>query len=148
MNTRIYLLVICHCINIFIIIMEQKQWIEQKQWRWSNGIPYEKSSIKKVEKSVEDKVMELETVKEESYSVCHNPALSNCNETMYSRNDIVNRREETYNKMALRTMSNQINQNPFLLNCDYVNDLITQDKYMKPINTTFEKVKTDHPTIN
>ena len=140
-----YLLVICHCINIFIIIiMEQKQWIEQKQWRWSNGIPYEKSSIiKTVEKSVEDKVMEL---KEESYSVCHNPALSNCNETMYSRNEIVNRREETYNKMALRTMSNQINQNPFLLNCDYVNDLTTQDKYMKPINTTFEKVKTDNKT--
>ena len=126
--------------------------MEQKQWRWSNGIPYEKSSIKKVEESVEDKVMVMETknniVKEESYSVCHNPALSNCNETMYSRNEIVNRREETYNKMALRTMSNQINQNPFLLNCDYVNDLITQDKYMKPINTTFEKVKTDHPTIN
>ncbi len=109
--------------------------MEQKQWRWSNGIPYEKSSVIK---KVEDKVMEL---KEESYSVCHNPALS-INETMYSRNDIVNRREETYNKMALRTMSNQINQNPFLLNCDYVNDLTTQDKYMKPINTTFEKVKT------
>jgi hypothetical protein len=122
--------------------------MEQKQWRWSNGIPYEKSSIKKVEESVEDKVMVMETknniVKEESYSVCHNPALSNCNETMYSRNDIVNRREETYNKMALRTMSNQINQNPFLLNCNYTNDLMTQDKYMKPINTTFEKVKTDN----
>jgi hypothetical protein len=119
----------------------QNQCTEQKQWRWSNGIPYEKSSIlKKVEKSVEDKVI----VEEESYSVCYNPALSKCNETMYSRNEIVNRREETYNKMALRTMSNQINQNPFLLNCDYVNDLTTQDKYMKPINTTFEKVKTDH----
>jgi hypothetical protein len=122
---------------------QQKQWIEQKQWRWSNGIPYEKSSIIK---KVEDKVMEMETKnniseEEKSYSVCHNPALS-INETMYSRNEIVNRREETYNKMALRTMSNQINQNPFLLNCDYVNDLTTQDKYMKPINTTFEKMKT------
>jgi hypothetical protein len=123
---------------------QQKQWIEQKQWRWSNGIPYEKSSIIK---KVEDKVMEMETKnniseEEEPYSVCYNPALSKCNETMYSRNEIVNRREETYNKMALRIMSNQINQNPFLLNCDYVNDLSTQDKYMKPINTTFEKVKT------
>jgi hypothetical protein len=114
--------------------------MEQKQWRWSNGIPYEKSSIKKViEKTIEDKV---ENKMEDS--VCHNPALSTCNETLYSRNDFVNRREETYNKMSLRTMSNQINQNPFLLNCDYVNDLMTQDKYMKPINTTFEKVKTDN----
>lgn len=131
------LLVICHCINIFIIII-----MEQKQWRWSNGIPYEKSSIKKV---IEEKVIVNEEEKEEeSYSVCHNPALSNCNETMYSRNDIVNRREETYNKMSLRTMSNQINQNPFLLNCDYANDLMTQDKYMKPINTTFEKVKNNN----
>lgn len=118
--------------------------MEQKQWRWSNGIPYEKTSIKKaIEKKVEEKV-ENKIAEEESYSVCHNPALSNCNETLYSRNDIVNRREETYNKMSLRTMSNQINQNPFLLNCDYVNDLMTQDKYMKPINTTFEKVKIDN----
>ena len=106
-----------------------------KEWRWSNGIPYEKSPLKPP-KVIEEPVFEDETPLE--ISICHTFGVG---DTTFSRNEGSNRREETYSKMAEREMSNKVNQNPFLMNANYVNDLMTQDKYMKPVNTTFETVK-------
>jgi hypothetical protein len=52
----------------------------------------------------------------------------------------MNKREETYNKMATREMVGQIGMNPFSNN-NYLTDVITQDNYLKPVSTTFEKEK-------
>lgn len=64
-----------------------------------------------------------------------NQIMSNC-ETIHSR-DTNNRREDTYIRMAGREMFNKITQNPFLLGNDYVSDIVNQDQYLKPTNSTF-----------
>jgi hypothetical protein len=112
------------------------------EWKWSNGISYNKSSRRIVELT-NDNTPDPTPPVDESNAIRQSldDQLGSYNETLFSRNDGGNRREETYSKMADREMINQINQNPFLLNTDYVNDLATQDKYLKPISTTFEKVK-------
>jgi hypothetical protein len=112
------------------------------EWKWSNGISYNKSSRRIVELTNNDtEIIESTTNDSNAIRQSLDDQLGSYNETLFSRNDGGNRREETYSKMADREMINQINQNPFLLNTDYVNDLATQDKYLKPISTTFEKVK-------
>jgi len=118
-----------------------------KEWKWSNVIPYEKSSRKQIIQDAKNEV-ELELEQEEEQQQQQNAISQSLNshafsygETLFSRNESGNRREESYSKMAEREMGNKINQNPFLINADYVNDLMTQDKYMKPVNTTFETVK-------
>lgn len=117
-----------------------------KEWKWSNGIPYEKSGRRQIIQDAKNDVeLEVEQEKEEQQQNAISQSLNShafsYGETLFSRNESGNKREETYSKMAEREMGNKINQNPFLMNADYVNDLMTQDKYMKPINTTFETVK-------
>ena len=122
-----------------------------KEWKWSNGIPYEKSSRRQIIQDVKNEVeLELEQQQQDqeeqqqqqnAISQSLNSHAFSYGETLFSRNESGNKREETYSKMAEREIGNKINQNPFLMNADYVNDLMTQDKYMKPVNTTFETVK-------
>jgi hypothetical protein len=113
-----------------------------KEWKWSNGISYEKSSRKQIIQEVETQVEEhVEQQIENAICQSLNVQAFSYGETMFSRNESGNKREETYSKMAEREIGNKINQNPFLTNADYVNDLMTQDRYMKPVNTTFETVK-------
>jgi len=50
-----------------------------------------------------------------------------------------NKREETYTKMSEREIMGQIGQNPFLPNHNYLNDIVTQDQFLKPVSTTTEK---------
>jgi hypothetical protein len=109
-----------------------------KEWKWSNGIPYEKSSRIQIVKEEEEPNLEEKNVENAICQSLNSHAFS-YGETLFSRNESGNRREETYSKMAEREIGNKINQNPFLTNADYVNDLMTQDKYMKPVNTTYEK---------
>ena len=61
---------------------------------------------------------------------------------MFSRNQNVNgtRREDIDIKMADREMLAQRGVNPFL-QTSYVNDIVTRDMFLKPINTTQGKVK-------
>jgi hypothetical protein len=116
----------------------------KREWKWSNGQPYEKSNLTPNREEISISTQVSDEIKETSANaICQslNGQAYSYGETLFSRNEHGNRREETYSKMAERKMTNQVNQNPFLLNCDYVNDLMTQDKYMKPVNTTFEKVK-------
>jgi hypothetical protein len=58
-------------------------------------------------------------------------------------NDIkpLNKREDNYNRMSEREMFGQINQNPFLVTNKYIDDLMVQDKFLKPICTSMEKEK-------
>ena len=51
----------------------------------------------------------------------------------------LNKREDNYNKMSEREMFGQINQNPFLVQNNYLDDLMNQEKFLKPISTTSEK---------
>ena len=61
-------------------------------------------------------------------------------------NDIkpLNKREDNYNRMSEGgggEMFGQINQNPFLVTNKYIDDLMVQEKFLKPICTSMEKEK-------
>ena len=45
------------------------------------------------------------------------------------------KREEASEKISERHLMGQLTQNPFLLNSDYVADLMVQDSFLKPQNT-------------
>ena len=53
----------------------------------------------------------------------------------------LNKREDNYNKMSEREMFGQINQNPFLNQNNYLDDLMNQEKFLKPVSTSSEKEK-------
>ena len=53
---------------------------------------------------------------------------------------IIRTREDLDNKISEREMIAQRGVNPFL-KTNYVNDVVTRDKFLKPINTTFERIK-------
>ena len=55
-----------------------------------------------------------------------------------------NKREDTYNRMAEREMVGQRGMNPFFSQSDnnssgYIEDLMNQEQFMKPISTSMEK---------
>ena len=62
--------------------------------------------------------------------------------SMFSRhaNDAVTRREDLDTKIADREMVSQRGVNPFL-QTSYVNDIVTRDMFLKPVNTTQGRTK-------
>lgn len=128
------------------------------EWRWSNGSPYLKSARKIVEPLNDDN-------NTNNINANNNNANTNTNtnnnqyqainqslegfdsdcfvfDTKFSRNDTasVNRREDLDSKISDREHIFQRGTNPFLQGTDYVNDIGARDKFLKPQNTTFEKL--------
>ena len=126
-----------------------------KEWKWSNGDVYEKSQrIMQVKHSGKE-----ETIKTQDYynniivdnrvgavqqslevfdSVSSSSSMENDEPPAFLYNDF-NKRESSYNKIADRDMFMQVGGNPFLQNNNYVNDILTQDRFLKPISTTMDK---------
>lgn len=57
-------------------------------------------------------------------------------DSMFSRNQTDSRREELDNKMSGRDPTLQRGTNPFMGQTSYVNDVVTRDMFLKPVNTT------------
>ncbi len=58
-----------------------------------------------------------------------------CRTDMFIREEI-NRREDIDERMSERSMLAQCGTNPFLNNNNYVQDVVTRDMFLKPINTS------------
>ena len=119
------------------------------QWKWSNGEKMEKSPriIKQYvsQPQCQEPSMCIENNSEE---LAYQQSLLLENDTWSLDgpqfiNDIkpMNKREDNYNKMSEREMFGQINQNPFLVRNNYIDDLMVQEKFLKPISTSIEKEK-------
>lgn len=112
---------------------------------WTNGIPYEKSYKKDYKPIIKEVIVEPSIIAEEPTEDPQNPVCQNLNfqlnshETLFSRNDLGNRREESYYKIAEREKQIQVSRNPFFLDTNYITDIGNQDKFMKPQNTNLEK---------
>lgn len=63
------------------------------------------------------------------------------------QSDNYNKREEIDTKMSGRQLVFQRGTNPFTTQTSYVDDIIVRDMYLKPINTTSEKAKTNNNDI-
>jgi hypothetical protein len=114
-------------------------------WKWSTGETYYKSA--KLEKKVEEQTYDSPTnaitqsLADETF-FNQDSDLINMTNSMFSRNQNASgtKREDLDTKMADREMIAQRGFNPFL-QTSYVNDIVTRDMFLKPINTTFEKSK-------
>jgi hypothetical protein len=116
------------------------------EWKWSNGEKMEKSP--RMVKQCVSQQQANEYVENNSEDLAYQQSLLSENDTWSLDgpqfiNDIkpLNKREDNYNRMSEREMFGQINQNPFLVTNKYIDDLMVQEKFLKPISTSMEKEK-------
>ena len=115
------------------------------EWKWSTGETYYKSA--KLEKKVEQQTYDSKTnainqsLADETF-FNQDSDLINITNSMFSRNQngVGTKREDLDTKIADREMIAQRGFNPFL-QTSYVNDIVTRDMFLKPINTTQGRTK-------
>ena len=120
------------------------------EWKWTYGGKYERSLrvVKKdipvenfASKETENNAMtQCLLSEEESWGLeqhlQRNQGIMNTG-TMKE----TNRREDTYTRMSEREMMGQIGMNPFHSNNTYMDDLMVQENFLKPISTSIEREK-------
>lgn len=126
---------------------KQVRWIE---WKWTQGEPYQKSARKVIKQQQHQ--FESQINYEDNPQQNANVALQ---QALLSENDIwsleeqqvfvnpdkpMNKRENTYNKMAEREMVGQIGMSPFMQR-NYLEDVMVQENFLKPISTSLEREK-------
>jgi len=106
------------------------KWIE---WKWTFGPKYEKSARTRQQVQMDDKMPEL---------AIQQSLLSEGDVWSLEEQQVfikpLNKREDTYNRMATREMIGQIGMNPFSNN-NYLNDVMVQDSFLKPVSTSMER---------
>ncbi len=118
-------------------------------WKWSRGDVYYKSARQDKNEKQHNVNMEYNSqINAINQSLADEPFLNqdgdliNITNSMFSINQNAGEtnREDLDTKMAVREMIAQRGVNPFL-QTSYVNDVVARDMFLKPINTTFEKIK-------
>ena len=133
-----------------------------KTWKWSTGEPYyksarpEKTSKEPNTNSNIDPNYEYDSQKSainqslaDDTFFNQDTDLIDITNSMFSRNQNSSgtRRETLDTKMADRQMIAQRGVNPFLQS-SYVNDIVTRDMFLKPINTTQGRAKENNNEDN
>jgi hypothetical protein len=120
------------------------------EWKWTKGEPYERSRriFKQQEEKDNDKFNK--EIEQSAYatSLHHDENTWDILNQTLSGNGfkVSNKREEIDTKMADRDMIQQIGNNPFLSETNYVNDISIRDQFLKPINTAGDRVKNNDST--
>lgn len=115
-------------------------------WKWSIGEAYYKSARRQINDNsntntntdyYDSSNQAINVSLNNNEGVSYDDDLINITNSMFSRNQNMssNRREDLDNKMSDRDKISQRGINPFLQN-SYVNDVVTRDMFLKPINTT------------
>ena len=127
-------------------------------WKWSNEIPFDitiYSEVKEKSNTASDYGYEEgeQTTQEITYDSAQNAiaqslAFTDINDIPnYSRNgDNENKREYLDNKISDRELMGQRGTNPFSIQTSYVNDVVTRDMFLKPVNTTQGRTKNQNKT--
>jgi hypothetical protein len=138
------------------------KWNDFIEWKWSHGELYEKSprqrrNQKYISKSQQQSQQQLQQQMQNDYDIedAKKSAELAFQQSLLSENDVwsleeqqifvnqekpANRREDTYNRMAERELVGQIGMNPFVQR-NYLEDVMIQDNYLKPISTSIEREK-------
>ena len=119
------------------------------EWKWSTGEKMEKSPrVMKQYVSQPQNQTPNQYIENNSEDLAYQQSLLSENDTWsldgpQFMNELkpMNKREDNYNRMSEREMFGQINQNPFLVRNNYIDDLMVQDKFLKPVCTSMEKEK-------
>lgn len=125
-----------------------------KEWKWSNGEENFKSlrsrpnNLTNTESSVIARqhviVQSLESDIENKDEIIKETVYDSFMfEPSFSRNDneMGKIREELDDKISNRELLFQRGTNPFLSSSNYINDIVARDIFLKPKNTTFDKIK-------
>jgi hypothetical protein len=115
------------------------------EWKWTKGEPYERSRRVFKEETEKDSEKFNKEIEQSAYSSALNHDENTwdiLNQTSSGNGfKVSNKREEIDTKMAHRDMKQQIGNNPFLSETNYVNDVSIRDQFLKPINTAGDRVK-------
>jgi hypothetical protein len=110
------------------------------EWKWTKGEPYERSRrIFKETDQIDNEQFNKEIEKSAySTSLNHDEYTWDILNQTFSGNGFKNsnKREDLDMKIADRDLVQQIGNNPFLSETNYVNDISIRDQFLKPINTT------------
>ena len=126
------------------------EWIE---WKWTNGEKYEKST-----RQYPRTQNQIQSQTQINYDEDEDPRRMSqlaFQQALLSENDVwsleeqqvfvnpdkpMNKREDTYNRMAEREMVGQIGMNPFMQR-NYLEDVMVQENFLKPVSTSLEREK-------
>lgn len=121
------------------------------EWKWTKGEPYERSKRQKQTCAIENDEFS-NTMNDTAYSSSLNHDENTWDLLNQSSTDaefkIDNKREEMDTKMSNRDQIQQIGNNPFLGQNNYVEDISISDKFLKPINTTQGSTRTNKTDTN
>jgi len=117
--------------------------MNRNSWKWSNGETYYKSPRQEKKEEINSnyeydsqKNAINQSLEQDSFFNQDSELLSITNSIFVNnQNQLGTRREEIDTKMADRELIAQRGVNPFL-QTSYVNDIVTRDMFLKPINTT------------
>lgn len=120
------------------------------EWKWTKGEPYEKTKRtykrKEPDDIVNDNPFFIKDLEKTAYSSSLNydeNTWSILNESNAANGfKMSNKREDLDLKMADREMIQQIGFNPFLSQSNYADDISASDNFLKPVNTTEGRIKT------
>ena len=121
-------------------------------WKWSNGETYYKSPRKNENN---EGYINTDSSPKLSYDSAQNAiaqslAFTDMDEQNFMRNNETesenNKREYIDNKISDRELISQRGTNPFSMQTSYVNDVVTRDMFLKPINTTQGRTKNQNKT--
>ena len=117
------------------------------EWKWSSGENYEKSPRpQKIAKTVQ---IEQTAIQQSLLSEDDSWVMNKDGELfVFDQEKPLNKREDTYSRMAEREMVGQIGFNPFLGQTNYAEDISIRDQYLKPINTTQGSTRTRQSEMN
>ena len=99
------------------------------EWKWSTGEKYEKSERRKMavpSLNTENTAIRQSLLSEDDRWVMNQEGQL----FIFDQEKPLNKREDTYNRMAERELVGQIGMNPFL-QTDYCNDIMVQDKFLQ-----------------
>jgi len=115
------------------------------EWKWTKNEPYERSRRLKHIAEMENQEFSKE-VEKDAYTCALNHDENTwdiLNQTSSGTGfKVSNKREELDTKIADRHLVQQRGFNPFLEENNYVNDVTIRDQFLKPINTTSDRVST------
>ena len=124
------------------------------EWKWTKGEPYERSrrQFRDDTPDIKDVKNNIESGKfsKEIENLAYTSSLNHDENTWDILNQSIanngfkmsSKREDLDLKIADRDLVQQIGFNPFLNDTNYVEDISIRDQFLKPVKTTFDRVKT------
>jgi len=116
-------------------------------WKWTKGEPYERS--RRIQNNDKQQIEPQQQFSKEMEQDAYTSSLNYDENTWDILNNSLsgagfkssNKREELDFKIADRELVQQRGFNPFMDENNYVNDITIRDQFLKPINTTQDRVK-------